>query len=85
MLMITVNLALFLLFSPSLPLSLGIQTRSQRAAAMTCDSDVIGCTEMLLPVKILKLVVSDIQNILELGDEDQETSSEEEEVSDIKC
>ena len=52
---------------------------------MSCDGDAIGCTEMLLPVKILKLVVSDIQNILELGDDDQESSSEEEEVSDIKC
>ena len=47
---------------------------------MSCDREQ-GCTETLLPVKILKLVVSDIQNILEsqaLGEDDQDSSSEEE-------
>ena len=48
--------------------------------AMSCD-EAARCTELLLPVKIVKLVISDIQNILEsqtFGDDDQDTSSEEE-------
>ena len=57
-------------------MSIGIQTRSQRAMAMSCDSEV---SEVMLPVKILKLVVSDIQNILEVGEGEQEPSSSEDE------
>ena len=44
--------------------------------AMSCDSEA---NEVLLPVKILKLVVSDIQNILEVGEGEQEASSSEDE------
>ena len=46
---------------------------------MSCESEP---SELLLPVKILKLVVSDVQNILELGEEEEpESSSEDEQVS----
>ena len=43
---------------------------------MSCDSEA---NEVMLPVKILKLVVSDIQNILEVGEGEQEPSSSEDE------
>ena len=46
---------------------------------MSCESEP---SELLLPVKILKLVVSDVQNILELGEEEEpESGSEDEQVS----
>lgn len=36
---------------------------------------------MLLPVKIFKLVVSDIENILEVEEDERESNSEEDDVS----
>ena len=56
----------------------GIQTRSQRAALSSQQQ----WTEVLLPVKIVKLLVSDIQNILESQappeeDGDRDSSSSE--------
>ena len=40
--------------------------------------------ELLLPVKILKLVIGNILESQALGDDDQDSSSEEE-VSDLLC
>ena len=62
-------------------LCIGIQTRSQQAAVMSCD-EAVGCMELLLPVKILKLVIGNILESQALGDDDQDSSSEEE-VNDL--
>ena len=62
---------------------IGIQTCSQQAAVMSCD-EAAGCTELLLPVKILKLVIGSILESQALGDDNQDSSSEEE-VSDLLC
>ena len=64
-------------------LCIGIQTRSQQAAVMSCD-EAVGCMELLLPVKILKLVIGNILESQALGDDDQDSGSEEE-VSDLLC
>ncbi len=64
-------------------LCIGIQTSSQQAAVMSCD-EAVGCMELLLPVKILKLVIGNILESQALGDDDRDSSSEEE-VSDLLC
>ena len=55
----------------------------QQAAVMSCD-EAVGCMELLLPVKILKLVIGNILESQALGDDDHDSSSEEE-VSDLLC
>ena len=50
---------------------------------MACD-EAVGCMELLLPVKILKLVIGNILESQALGDDDRDSSSEEE-VSDLLC